>query len=324
MQERPFFKISNRIKYRTCNSLSEWNDFIFPKTDQFVSYFFGSQTIDNWIQRRGEDQRPRPHESPQEWRNVFNSVRYDGEKAQALQQEEDDEVRGACLQRFCSGAGLFGPEAGDEDLEVRVQYHAIGHKLRDGNAEKAVDVVHGCVCADEAQQAGIVTVGERQLGATAWQTQQQDEKHGYHEQVSEPHACNDLQDISVCHDAIVLQGTTYGDVAVIGHGGQHEYRPSGVDMNEEGLSDAGRMLDGPAVEQQLFDLLNEVRRGAHKVIDREVEQEEINGLVQRLVECDDEDEDAVAQKDDHVAQRCKEECGEHSLRGQFVAFQLYD
>lgn len=241
------------------NTLSKWNDFVFHKTDQFVSYFFGSQTIDNWIQCWGEDQRPRPQQSPEEWRNVLNSVRYDGEKAQALEQEEDDEVRGARLQRFCSGVGLFGPEAADEDLQVRVQYNAIGNELRDCNDEQAVDVVDGCVRAHEAQQAGIVAVGVRQLGAAARQAQQEDEEHANHEQVSHPHACDYPQDMSVGHDAVVLQGTTYGHVAVIGHSGQHEYGPAGVDVDKEGLSDAGRVLDGPAVSQQLFDLLDEVR-----------------------------------------------------------------
>lgn len=46
--------------------------------------------------------------------------------------------------------------------------------------------------------------------------------------------------------------------------------------------------------------------------------------MQRLVERDDEDEDAVAQKDDHVAQCREEERGEDSIGGQVEAFQLYN
>lgn len=156
---------------------------------------------------------------------------------------------GACLQRFGFGVRPFGPEAGDEDLEIRVQYRAVGHKLRDGNREKAVDVVSSRVCADEGQQAGMVAVGVCQLGPAARQTQQQEKEQAYHKQVSYPHACDYLQDVSVGHDAVVLQGTTYRNVAVVGHGGQYVYRPPSVDVDEEGLSDAGRMLDGPAVQQ---------------------------------------------------------------------------
>lgn len=229
---------------------------------------------------------------------------------------------GARLQRFGFGVRPFGPEAGDEDPQIRVQYRAVGHELRDGKHDEAVDVVGGRVCADEGYQAWIVAVGVRQLGPAARQAQQQEEEQAYHEQVNQPHACDYLQDVSVGHDAVVLQGTTYGDVAVVGHGGQHVYRPPGVNVYEEGLSDAGRVLNGPAVQQQLFDLLNEERRGAHQVIDGEVEQDEVNGLVQRPVERDDQDEDAVAQKDDHVAQRGKEERGQDGLGGQVGAFQL--
>lgn len=94
-------------------------------------------------------------------------MRYDGEKAKALQEEENYQMCGARLKCFGFSVGLLGSETGHQDLQIGVQDDDIGYDLCEGNREKAVNVVHGYVGADEGQQTRIVTVGVRQLRPTA-------------------------------------------------------------------------------------------------------------------------------------------------------------
>lgn len=77
----------------------------------------------------------------------------------------------------------------------------------------------------------------------------------------------------------------------------------------------------PSRCQYFFDDLYEERRRAHQVVDGEVQQDEVHGLMQRFVEHDDEDEDRVAEKYDHVAERCEEKRREDSLGGEVEAIQ---
>lgn len=77
----------------------------------------------------------------------------------------------------------------------------------------------------------------------------------------------------------------------------------------------------PGVCQYFFDGLYEEGRGAHQVVDGEVQQDEVHGLMQRFVEHDDEDEDRVAEKYDHVAECSEEKRWEDSLGGQIEAIQ---
>lgn len=98
---------------------------------------------------------------------MLQPVRYDGEKAKALQEEENNQMRAARLQSFGSGVGQLGSETGDQDLQIAVEDHAVGYDLSEGDRDKAVNVVHGCVGTHEGQQTRIVAVGVGQLGPTA-------------------------------------------------------------------------------------------------------------------------------------------------------------
>lgn len=100
-------------------------------------------------------------------RNVLQPVRYDGEKAKALQEEENGQMCGTRLQRFGFRVGLLGSETGHQDLQIGVQDYHVGYDLREGDDEKAEDLIHGYVGADEGQQTGMVTVGVRELRPTA-------------------------------------------------------------------------------------------------------------------------------------------------------------
>lgn len=100
-------------------------------------------------------------------RNVLQPVRYDGEKAKALQEEKNCQVCGTRLQRFGFGLGLLGSETGHQDLQIGAQDNHVGYDLREGDHGKAVNLIHGDVGADEGQQTGMVTVGVCELRPTA-------------------------------------------------------------------------------------------------------------------------------------------------------------
>lgn len=72
-----------------------------------------------------------------------------------------------CLKSFGFSVGLLGSKTGDQDLQIGVHDDDVGYDLCDGDREKAVNVVHGDVGADEGQQARMVAVGVRQLRSTA-------------------------------------------------------------------------------------------------------------------------------------------------------------
>lgn len=74
---------------------------------------------------------------------------------------------GACLQCFGFSVGLLGSETGHQDLQIGVHDDDIRYDLREGDREKAVNVVHGYVGADEGQQTRMVTVKMCQLRPTA-------------------------------------------------------------------------------------------------------------------------------------------------------------
>lgn len=88
---------------------------------------------------------------------------------------------GARLQGLGFCVRPLGPEARHQDLQIRVQDCEVGDQLRESDHEKAVDVIYGRVGANERQQAWVIAVGVCQLGSAAWQTQEQEEEHAYHD-----------------------------------------------------------------------------------------------------------------------------------------------
>lgn len=108
--------------------------------------------------------------------------------------------------------------------------------------------------------------------------------------------------MSICHDCVVFQRIAYRNVSVISHGCQNEDSPACINVNKESLSDTWGIVQGSGFGQELLDDLQEERWGAYQVVDWEVEQNQIHGLMQRFVQNDDRDENEVAEDDDHVAQ----------------------
>lgn len=104
------------------------------------------------------------------------------------------------------------------------------------------------------------------------------------------------------HDCVIFQRIAYGNISVIGHGRQNEDSPPCINVNKKSLSDTWRVLHGSAFGQEFLYDLQEERWGAYQVIDREVQQNQIHGLMHWFVQSDHRNENKVAEEDDHVAQ----------------------
>ena len=140
---------------------------------------------------------------------------------------------------------------GSSDASVGTQDQQAGNHDNQNGSNDGIDLKQCCVCTDQPQHRRAVTEEVVHLvDATEWKAEEPRGLHSSHGNAWKP---GDSCQFGTCpwvHDDWVVQGTAYGYIAVIGHGGQEEAFRNPKEEEEIHLSGTAKKGDGCVLGNQ--------------------------------------------------------------------------
>lgn len=165
---------------------------------------------------------------------------------------------------------------------------------------EAVDVVEGRV---RARQLHHLPVGAEDLAnvlSAEWQPGGQEHAHHRLQQREAPGEQQQLRHLLWCHQRPVLQRPTDGQVTVVRHDSQTGELTENITVNYKYLSQTADVRDDVRVGQKVMKQLRIETRCSADPIKAQVTQEDVDGLMERFLQTDGDDEHQVHKDGEEV------------------------
>ena len=233
-------------------------------------------------------------------------------------------MAGARLQGSVVQLLVFLDPADEGDSDVGDGDAPHGAAEQQHGEEEPVDVVDGHVLARKLEQRRVVTISVLYQRPTTRQPHRQTHQDGHQHQGHPPRGRRQPDHGPGGHDGVVPERVAYGHVSVNGHDDEDHVRGRAERVAVEGLNHAlvvgDEALGGDDVSHQP----RQQHGVAYQVIDGQVTEEDVHGLVQALLADDERQNADVGEKQGEVNKQQEEEHGVRELGGNVEALDSQD
>lgn len=215
-------------------------------------------------------------------------------------------MRRAALQHF--GPDLRRrPPAGHGDPQVGVDDKSEGEKGDGHGPQDGHGAVHQVGRARELDDVPGGAVDLLDAVAAQWQLCHRANGHGQVAGRTDPHQERQYGHDPARHPPAVVQRVADGHVPVVRHEAEDGQLVRGVRVDDVDLSKAGGTWNQVLVRQEVHEEPGEETGGAVEGVDGEEGDEDVHGLVERLLQHDDADHGEVGGQDEGVDQQAEDE-----------------
>lgn len=222
----------------------------------------------------------------------------------AGEDEQRGEVRHTRLHKLPAVGAQ--PQRGSDQVGVGHQDESGLRHVREHEHE-AVHVVDGGV---GARQLHHLPVGAEDLGDVASAERQAGRQHRAHHRLQQREAPGQQQQLHHPlrrHQSPVLQRLTDGQVAVVRHDGQTGELTENITVHNKHLGQTAGVRDDVRVGQEVVEQLRVETGRSADAVKTQVAQEDVDGLVERFLQADGDDERQVDEDGEEVRQQSQGE-----------------